>query len=140
MGDVDDDAIADAHRESDVIDDGDGGDDTLSGDIGADTLDGGAGTDLLKGGDGDDMLTGGTGDDRLIGGDGIDECDGDRYRPWHLGCERDGASGRQYRRCDGMVIRQLCAHQGVTGIACEPWTGDDIGGGGVVGGQRVVRP
>ncbi|MEA3030191.1 MAG: hypothetical protein QOG13_1516 [Sphingomonadales bacterium] len=53
-----------------------GGADQLYGMAGVDTLDGGAGNDRLFGGDGDDALFGGEGDDALSGGEGIDALDG----------------------------------------------------------------
>lgn len=55
---------------------GNGGNDTLAGGAGADTLSGGSGNDALSAGAGNDQLLGGTGDDVLTSGSGADWLDG----------------------------------------------------------------
>ncbi|HEY0907230.1 MAG TPA: type I secretion C-terminal target domain-containing protein, partial [Methylophilus sp.] len=67
---------------------GTAGDDQLYGYGGNDVLNGGAGNDILRGGDGNDTLNGGAGTDILIGGAGNDTltggADGDVFR-WEKG-------------------------------------------------------
>lgn len=59
-------------RNPELVNDGEGGNDTITGGEGNDTLFGDEGQDSLSGGDDDDSLDGGTGDDTLQGDAGDD--------------------------------------------------------------------
>ena len=67
---------ADFDAPPEVIQVGEGDDDSLSGGLGGDTLEGGAGDDILSGDSGDDQLFGGEGGDSLAGGEGDDLIEG----------------------------------------------------------------
>ncbi len=61
---------------SDVILDGEGGNDLLLGGSGQDQIDGGDGDDVVFGGEGNDTVDGGAGNDTLYGGGGADSITG----------------------------------------------------------------